>query len=70
MDVSNHVPTTPEYTRAHKLLTDRLRLKGLGIKAPPTAKLPELTDLECIRFSQEFEQYTYEAIRRAFRLRV
>ncbi len=70
MDVSGQVPTTPEYTRAHKLLTDRLRLKGLGIKAPPTAPLPELTDLECIRLAQEFVQYSYEAIRRAFRLRV
>jgi len=70
MDVSSQVPKTPEYTQAHKLLTDRLRLRAMGIKAPPTGPLPELTDLECIRLSQEFDTYTYNAIRAAFSMRV
>jgi hypothetical protein len=66
MDVSGAVKETHELRRARQLLIERQQLLSIGIKSPPTAAIPDLTDQECAILSQQFSGYTYEAIRDAF----
>ena len=66
MDVAGVAKETHELRRARQLLVDRQRLLTLGFKAPPTAAVPDLTDQECAVLSQEFDAYSYDAIRSAF----
>lgn len=71
MDLSSVIKRTPELTQAERLINQRLYLrKVLGCDPPPTGKIPELTDQECCYLSQQFDEYTYYDIRKAFPVRV
>lgn len=64
------VPKSYRLKQARKLLDDRLRLKAIGITAPPTGEVPELTDQECALLALEYESYSYDALRKAFPLKI
>lgn len=69
MDLSDAVPTTPEFLEAKEVLTLRARVRAQGLTFTKPKELPALTERECIRLAQDFDDVTIEQIRRVFPVR-
>lgn len=66
MDVSAAVPVTRQLNQARERLDYAEGLRRAGLSPRLVPPLPELTDQECVALSQEFDAYSYDALRKAF----
>ena len=66
MDCTGLVKDTEALRMARFHIKRHAMMKAMGSRYSPTAMLPELTDQECAVLSQEFDAYSYDAIRKAF----